>query len=69
MSEGFFFVQWKGLTLRLFIPLQALSTVAAHNVWNTMMELPFHVQNGGILELFVEEIDLARIALSCSLCS
>ena len=30
-----------------------------------MMELPFHVQNGGILELFVEEVDLARIALSC----
>ena len=30
-----------------------------------MMELLFHVQIGGIFELFVEESDLARIALSC----
>ena len=38
---------------------------AEHNVWNPMMELPFHVQFGGIFEPFVDEIDLARIALSC----
>ena len=38
---------------------------STHNMWNPMMELPLHVQIGGILELFVEEIDLARIALSC----
>ena len=37
----------------------------AHNVWNPMMELLFHVQIGGIFELFVEEIDLARNELSC----
>ena len=30
-----------------------------------MMELLFHVQIGGIFELFVEEIDLTRIELSC----
>ena len=36
-----------------------------HNVWNPMMELLFHVQAGGIFEIFVDEIDLARIALSC----
>ena len=29
------------------------------------MELSFHVQIGGIFELFVDEIDLDRIALSC----
>ena len=29
------------------------------------MELLFHVQVGGIFVLFVDEIDLARIALSC----
>ena len=39
----------------------------AHNVWNFMIELVFHVQNGGIFELFVGEIDLARITLSCLL--
>ena len=37
----------------------------AHNIWNPMMELLFHVQIGGIFEIFVEEIDLARVALSC----
>ena len=36
-----------------------------HNVWNLMMELLFHVQIGGIFDIFVDEIDLARIALSC----
>ena len=30
-----------------------------------MMELPLHVQIGGIFEHFVDETDLARIALSC----
>ena len=37
----------------------------AHNIWTPLLELPFHVQIGGIFEIFVEEIDLARIALSC----
>ena len=37
----------------------------AHNIRNPTMELLFHVQIGGIVELFVDEIDLARIALSC----
>ena len=30
-----------------------------------MMELLLHVQIGGIFERFMDEIDLARIALSC----
>ena len=29
------------------------------------MELPFHVQIGGIFEIFVDEFDLARISFSC----
>ena len=37
----------------------------AHNMWNPLLEIPFHVQIGGIFEIFVEEIDLVRIALSC----
>ena len=37
----------------------------AHNVWNPMMEIVFHMQIGGIFGLLVEEIDLARIAHSC----
>ena len=36
-----------------------------HNIWNPMLELLFHVQVGGIFEIYVEELDLARIALSC----
>ena len=37
----------------------------AHNIWNPIMELLFHVQIGGIFMICMEEIDLARIALSC----
>ena len=29
------------------------------------MELLFHAQIGGTFELFVDEVDMARIALSC----
>ena len=39
--------------------------VDAHNIWNPMMMLLFHVQIGSIFEVFMEDIDLARIALSC----
>ena len=39
--------------------------IFAHNICNPMLELLLHVQIGGILELFVDEIDLTRIALSC----
>ena len=39
--------------------------IVEHNMWKPMIELLFHVQIGGIFELLVEEIDLARIALSC----
>ena len=65
-------VQWKGQTPRLFLPLRALPTslritceIFAHNMWNPMLELLFHVQIGGIFEIFVEEINSARVALSC----
>ena len=37
----------------------------AHNMWNSLLEMLFHEQVSGILEPFVDEIDLARIALSC----
>ena len=37
----------------------------AHNIQNPMMELLFHVQIGGIFELFVEEFDMAKITFSC----
>ena len=30
-----------------------------------MMEIRIHVEIGGIFESFVDEIDMARIALSC----
>ena len=43
--------------------------IFAANIWNPTMELLFHVQIGGIFERFVDEIDLARIALFLSLCS
>ena len=34
-------------------------------MWNLFLELLFHLQVSGTFELFVDEIDLARIALSC----
>ena len=37
----------------------------AHNIWNPVLELLFHVQVGGVFEIFVEEMHLPRIALSC----
>ena len=37
----------------------------AHNMWNPLMELLFHEQISGAFEPFVDEIDLAKIALSC----
>ena len=43
----------------------SLVNLVEHNIWNPVMELLFHVQIGGIFEIFVEEIDLARIELSC----
>ena len=36
-----------------------------HNVWTPMLELLFNVQVGGSIEVFFEEIDLARLTLSC----
>ena len=37
----------------------------AHNMWNPLLELLFHGQISSVLLLFVDEIDLAKIALSC----
>ena len=37
----------------------------AHNVWNPLLELMFHERISGVIVLFVEEIDLAKIAISC----
>ena len=36
-----------------------------HNIWNPMMEILIHLETGGIFESFVDEVDMARIALSC----
>ena len=35
------------------------------NTWNPLMELFLHVQVGGICAHFVDEIDQARLAISC----
>ena len=34
-------------------------------MWSPLLGLLFHEQVSGILELFVDEIDLAKIAVSC----
>ena len=31
--------------------------IVEHDVWKPKMELPFHVQFGGISEIFVDEFD------------
>ena len=51
-------VQWKGQTLRLFFPIRTLST---------SLRITFGIPRWSyyFTELFVKEIDLARIALSC----
>ena len=36
-----------------------------HKIWNFVLELLLHVQVGGVFQVHLEEIDLARIALSC----
>ena len=41
------------------------ANLVEHNVWNPMMELLVHVQICGIFEIYIDEFDLARIALSC----
>ena len=52
-------------------PISCVSTTSSsgesftHNMWNLLMELLFHVQISGAFEPFVDEIDLAKIALSC----
>ena len=35
----------------------------AHNMWNLLLELPFHGQISGVFVLYVEEMDLAKITL------
>ena len=38
--------------------------VFSHNMWNLLLKLLFHEQVSGIFEPSVDEIDLAKIALS-----
>ena len=45
----------------------SLEDVFTHNMWNPLLELLFHEQVSGVFEPFVDEIDLAKIALSCHL--
>ena len=40
-----------------------------HNTWNALLELLFHEHFSWHFRNLVDEIDLARIALSCSFCS
>ena len=37
----------------------------AHNMWNPLLELLLREQVSGAFKSFVDEIDLAKIALSC----
>ena len=52
-------------------PTSSVSTAAsfgeyfAHNMWNPLLELLFLEQTSGVIVLYVEEIELAKIALSC----
>ena len=52
-------------------PTSSVSTASsfgenvAHNMWNPLPKLLFLWQTGGVIVLYVEEIDLAKIALSC----
>ena len=39
--------------------------ILAHNMWNPLLELLFHEQTSGVFDQNVEEIELAKIALSC----
>ena len=48
-------VQWKKSDTSCASTTSSSVDFAEHNVWNPMMELLFHVQIGGIFELFVEE--------------
>ena len=52
-------------------PSSSVSTVSsfgesfAHNMWNPLLQFLFLEQTSGVIVLFVEEIGLAQIALSC----
>ena len=52
-------------------PTSSVSTASsfgenfAHNMWNPLLELLFHEQRSGVFVPYVEEVDLAQIALSC----
>ena len=48
----------------MLVPVRVLVKVS-HNVWNPPIELLFLEQISGVLVPFVNEIDLAKIALSC----
>ena len=49
---------WLYLTCTIESPTSCVSTASSSDE-------RFHAQNGGIFEIFVDEIDLARLALSC----
>ena len=52
-------------------PSTSVSTVSsfgeyfAHSMWNPLLELLFLEQTSGVIVLYVKEIGLAYIALSC----
>ena len=56
--------QWKA-QLRVSPLRRFLVKISVHNMWNPLLELLFRGQISGVFVLFVDEIDLAKIALSC----
>ena len=55
--------QWKAL-LRLFLPRRALVNSLRMTCGIPFLELLFLEQTGGVIVLYVEEMELAQIALS-----
>ena len=45
--------------------LPSFGDVSSHNMWNPFLELLFLEQTSGVFVLYVEEIELAKVALSC----
>ena len=52
-------------------PSSSVSTVSslgdyfAHDMWNPLLELLFLEQTSSVFVLYVEEVELAKVALSC----
>ena len=57
--------QWQAF-LRLSLPsCRAFGEYVAHNMWNHLLELLFLEQTSGVIVLYVEEIELAKVVSFC----